>query len=210
MTDSLPESAATTGPGPVPGPVPGGNAVAPSRPRTRGSRGRTTAVVVSALVGGLLFHGGIGAAGVGIFAAGQAAVAASLTEARDEKIAADEAAAALAEQERLEAEAIAAQELAAANALADEQSRREAILVALEKAVHEDAVAQADAGYLEGPILEGVCFPGGDEPVESLLEVSDGALECMAVTETTADEYIGYTYTASIDWAAGTYTFELV
>lgn len=183
-------------------------AAPPAAPaRTRPTRGRTTAVVISALVGGLLFHGGIGAVGVGLFAAGQAAVAASLTEARDEKIAAvaaEEAAAAAIEEEA------SAERLAAAAALADEKTWRESILLALEKAVHEDAEALVAEGYLEGPILEGVCFPGGDTSTVAITEVSDGELECMAVTETTVDEYVGYTYTATIRWADGTYSFEIL
>lgn len=173
---------------------------------TRPSRGRTTAVVVSALVGGLLFHGGIGAVGVGLFAVGQATVATSLAGALEEKAAADAAEAAAA---ALEEEA-AAERLAAAAALADEKTWRESILLALEKAVHEDAEALVAEGYLEGPILEGVCFPGGDSSTVAITELSDGDLECMAVTETTVDEYFGYTYTAAISWADGTYSFEIL
>jgi hypothetical protein len=140
-------------------------------------------VVISALVGGLLFHGGIGAVGVGLFAVGQATVATSLAGALEEK---------------------------AAAALADEKTWWESILLALEKAVHEDAEALVAEGYLEGPILEGVCFPGGDSSAVAITELSDGDLECMAVTETTVDEYLGYTYTASINWADGTYSFEIL
>jgi hypothetical protein len=155
--------------------------------------------VLSALVGGLLVHGGIAAVGVGVAAAGQAVFVASLTEARDEKIAADAA-----------EDAAAAERIAAAAALADEQSWRESILLELEQTVRDDARQLAAEGYLEGPILDAVCFPGGDESSVALTDLPDGALECMAVTETTAEEYIGYTYTATISWADGEYTWELV
>jgi hypothetical protein len=174
--------------------------------QARSSRGRTTAIVVSALVGGLLFHGGIGAAGVGFFAVGQASVVASLTGALEQK-AAEDAAEAVATAVEEEA---AAQRLGEAAALADEKTRRESILLALEKAVHEDAEALVADGSLEGPILEAVCFPGGDASTVAITDLSDGDLECMAVTESSVDEYIGYTYIASITWADGTYSFEIL
>lgn len=160
-------------------------------------RGRTVGIVVAAVVASLLFHGGIGAAAVGVTMASGSTLLVAAESAVEEKIADERAASAL-----------AAEELAAETARVNEQAWRESLVVSLEIAVREHARELVDDGWLEGPILEATCMPADGASRDDLSEHS-GNFSCIAVTEKDGDQVSGYGYTGSIGWADGTYSWSM-
>lgn len=117
--------------------------------------------------------------------------------------AAEEAAEEKAEKERKDR--VAKNKRAADSA---ERAQRADLVTALEASIVEDAKESVTDGLLDGPILSGMCTATGGGSTDDLTSLT-GTFECIAVTEEDGDQYRGYSYSATIDWTDGSYSWRL-
>lgn len=111
------------------------------------------------------------------------------------------------------AKAAAAQEAAAQEAqdASDEQERadREATVKEMEETITKDAQKEVSKGLLTGPIKYTSCDPLGGGSTDDLTAITT-TFTCIAVNKENDDGTVsGYSYSATMNWTEGTYSWQL-
>lgn len=98
----------------------------------------------------------------------------------------------------------------AAEQSAAERAMRDKMVKEMERSITKDARKDVAAGILDGPILSTDCTPSNGGSTDDLTARTTG-FSCLAVTSKNPSDGTerGYSFTALMDWSAGSYSWHL-
>lgn len=92
-----------------------------------------------------------------------------------------------------------------------QRTARQEHIVEMEKAITKAAKEDVAKGNLQGPTIKYTsCDPLGGGSSDDLLEAITTTFTCLAVNEENDDDTVsGYSYSATMNWTKGTYSWQL-
>jgi hypothetical protein len=154
---------------------------------------------------------GIAVAAVVLLGGGGAAIA--LTNAHNSDLAAQKVATQIAKDANAAKDAEAARVAADAQAKeaadAAERAMRATSVIGIEKSITKDAQSRVKDGSLDGPITKTSCSPLGGGSTDNLTALTT-TFTCIAINKENSDgSASGYSFSATMDWDSGSYTWQL-